>query len=115
LFLKVNFNKLSTLKILEIMENKFKVTATAPTAYQLNSVRAFGYNVKSLGNGSHRFEQEFETEEEAKNYLIERANKYWENSDMSEQELNEMIEEINTYGSVTFDAVTGRIEEVEED
>jgi hypothetical protein len=96
------------------MKNKFKVTATAPTTYQFNSVKRFGYNVKSLGNGSHRFEQEFETEQEAKEYLIERANMYWENSDMSEQELKEMLSDIEKYGMLTLDAVTGRVEEIEE-
>ena len=50
-----------------------KVIAIAPTSYQLKSVRNFGSEVTSLKNGSHVFEKFFETEKEAKEYLIERA------------------------------------------
>jgi accessory colonization factor AcfC len=96
------------------MENKFKVTATAPTTYQLNSVRAFGYNIKSLSNGSHIFEQEFQTEQEAKEYLTQRAHIYWENSNASEEELREMLSDVEKYRMLTLDAVTGRVEEIEE-
>jgi len=85
-----------------------KVIAIAPTVYQLRSVNAFGAS-KKTGNGSFIFEQVFETEQEAKQYLIERAQLYFENED----ELTEAIESIEKYGSLTMDAVTGGISDFE--
>jgi hypothetical protein len=89
----------------------FKITATAPTTYQLQSLRLFGLNVKSYANGSHFGEEFFNTEEEAKAFLIKRAEMYFE----SENELNEAISDIENYGSLRLDAVCGNIEEVEEE
>lgn len=91
------------------MKATFRITAIAPTAYQYQSCRLFGHPEK-MGNGSFVFQQDFETEEEAKKYLIERAEGYFEN----QNELDEAIDQINEYGSVTLDAVTGYIKEVEE-
>jgi hypothetical protein len=89
----------------------FKITATAPTTYQLQSLRLFGLNVKSYANGSHVAEEFFNTEEEAKAFLIKRAEMYFE----SENELNEAISYIEVYGSLRLDAVCGSIEEIEEE
>ena len=90
------------------MKTKFRITAIAPTAYQYQSCALFGHPEK-LGNGSFRFQQEFETEEEAKKYLIERAENYFDD----QTELDDAIQHINNNGSVTLDAVTGYIEDVE--
>lgn len=87
----------------------YRVKAIAPTSYQYQSCALFGHPEK-LGNGSFRFQQQFETEEEAKKYLIERANGYFYN----QSELDEAMQQINDYGSVTLDAVTGYINEVEQ-
>lgn len=87
----------------------FRITAIAPTTYQLCSVRLFGSEVKSLYNGKHIFQKDFESEEDAKAYLITRAEYYFEN----ETEFNEAVEGINKYGSLQLDAVSGRIEEIE--
>ena len=91
------------------MTAKFRITATAPTSYQYQSLANFGKPEK-LGNGSFRFQQDFETEEDAKQYLIERAEGYFDDN-MTACEMAE--QEINNFGQVTLDAVTGYIEEIE--
>ena len=91
---------------------KYQVKATAPTTYQLQSVRLFGSPIKSNMDGSHTFTSEiFDTEQEAKDYLINRAEMYFENED----ELQEAINDINKYGSLSMDAATGGVYEVEEE
>ena len=91
---------------------KYQVKATAPTSYQLQSVRLFGSPIKSNMDGSHTFKSEFfDTEQEAKEYLIERAEMYFENDD----QLQEAIDEINEYGSLDMDAASGGVYEVEEE
>lgn len=91
---------------------RFQVKATAPTTYQLQSVRLFGSPIKSNMDGSHTFTSEiFDTEQEAKDYLINRAEMYFENED----ELQEAINDINKYGSLSMDAATGGVYEVEEE
>jgi len=89
----------------------YKVIATAPTTYQLNSVRQFGSPITSHKDGSHVFSQSFETEERAKEYLKERAHLYYNNT---EEELNEAIDDIEMYGCLSIDAVTASIEKKEE-
>jgi hypothetical protein len=87
----------------------FKITAIAPTSYQFSSMLSFGMPyINSYG----RFiaSLEFDTEEEAKDYLRDRAEMYFED----EQDLNDAIYEINKYGILTLDAVTATIESNEE-
>lgn len=91
---------------------KYQVKATAPTTYQLQSVRLFGSPIKSNMDGSHTFKSEiFDTEQEAKDYLIERAELFFEN----DYQLQEAIDEINEYGSLSMDAASGGVYEVEEE
>jgi len=91
---------------------RFQVKATAPTTYQLQSVRLFGSPIKSNMDGSDTFTSEiFDTEQEAKDYLIDSAEMYFENED----ELQEAINDINKYGSLSMDAATGGVYEVEEE
>jgi len=87
----------------------YKITAMAPTVYQYGSLRHFGGDIKKHGNGSFSINIEFETEQQAKDYLIERVSYY---SD-TEEELNEAIERIERCGSVQMDAVSGYISEIE--
>lgn len=92
------------------MKTTFKIKAIAPTSYQLRSLLAFGMQYKALGNGSYvAISEIFDTEEEAKAYLEKRADMYYEN----ENELNEALSDIEC-GVLTLDAVTARIEEIEE-
>jgi len=95
---------------------KFKITATAPTSYQLGSLRNFGLNVKSYPTGSHVGEEVFDTEEEAKAFLTKRAEMFFDgNSDNDEERLSDALERIEKYGSVYLDAVCGSIEEFEDE
>lgn len=90
---------------------KITINATAQTSYQLSSLRAFGLEITSNGNGSHSASQEFNTEDEAKAYLIERAEMFFDgNSENDEERLADAIERINKYGSVYLDAVCATIE-----
>lgn len=85
---------------------KYIITATAPTSYQLNSLRAFNLN----GTGMTRT-MEFGSEEEAKDYLKTRADKYNDEDPCgSEERLEEMYSDIES-GSLRLDAVSAYIEE----
>lgn len=88
---------------------QYKITATAPTIYQHQSLSKFNLNVKSNGNGSYTGNMIFETEQEAKDYLINRAEMYY---DDYEGQAEEHIADIQKHGSLTIDAVTAKIEEV---
>lgn len=91
---------------------KYQVKAEAPTTYQLQSVSLFGSPIVSHMDGSHTFTSElFDTEQEAKDYLIKRAEMYFENED----ELQEAIDDINQYGSLSMDAASGGVYEVDEE
>lgn len=88
----------------------YKITATAPTTYQLSSLFHFGMPVKNRLNGRHDAEMEFESIQEAKDYLTDRATIYADNED----ELNELLIQIdNNY--LELDAIRAHIEEVEEE
>ncbi len=87
----------------------FKVVAIAPTSYQFSSMLSFGTPYRKSG-GRFIAEQEFDTEEEAKDYLRDRADMYYDD----EQGLNNALYEINKYGFLTLDAVTASIERNEE-
>ena len=91
------------------------IKATAPTVHQLNSLTAFGMSYKKNMGGSFTATQEFDSEEEAKEYLKKRAEKYNdEDPNGSEEKLADMMSDIER-GALTLDAVTGYIEEVEEE
>jgi len=87
----------------------FKVIAIAPTSYQFSSMLSFGMPYRKSG-GRFIAEQEFHTEEEAKDYLRYRAERYFEIGN----ELANAFDEINNYGFLTIDAVTASIESNEE-
>lgn len=91
----------------------FKITATAPTSYQISSLRAFNLDVTKNGNGSHTGEQTFETKEAAEQHLIKRADMYNDQDpEGTEEKLAEMHNDIKKYGCLTLDAVTAHIEEI---
>lgn len=92
------------------MQTVIRITATAPTSYQYNSLSRFGMTIKKNGNGSFSSEQVFDSEEEAKAYLVERAERYY---DEFEGQVNEHLQDIEKYGMLTIDAVTARMEEIE--
>jgi len=83
---------------------QFIIRASAPTIYQYRSVAAFGNTVKHL-DGSFSFEESFDTEEEALNYLKGRADNYADTM----EELHALYEQINETKTLTLDAVTAGI------
>lgn len=90
---------------------KFQIEATAPTSYQLRSLRAFQLEDNNNGNGSHTGRLFFDSEEEAKQYLMIRAEKYNdEDPNGSFERLSEMYGDIER-GALTLDAVTAYISE----
>jgi hypothetical protein len=92
----------------------FKISAVAPTVYQSRSLSAFGMGSNKSGNGSFWAEKEFDTEKEAKAFLVTRAERYFDgNSDNDEANLQDALESIEKYGMLRLDAVTASIEEVE--
>lgn len=92
----------------------YTIKATAPTAYQLQSLIAFAIGSDKNGNGSFTGEKEFDTDEEAKEYLKGRASVYNDEDPCgSDERLAKMYANIDRYGMLTLDAVTARIEETE--
>lgn len=88
------------------------IKATAPTAYQLNSLRAFGMSYKDNGNGSFKAIQEFENEQSAQDYLRQRAEIFCQDRNLSEEQLAEMMADID-HGVLHLDGVSAHIEELE--
>ena len=84
------------------------ITATAPTRYQLRSLRAFGMEIQDLKNGSYFSRQVFDSEDEAIEYLTRRAELYFE----TEAEIEDAIKGIEKYGRFEIDAVTAYIETI---
>jgi hypothetical protein len=97
-------------KKLKNMTLKFKVIATAPTSYQYSSLAKFNLDKKENANGSITGDRIFDTKEEAKLYLIDRAKRYY---DEYEGQVDEHLEDIENYECLTIDAVTARIEDVQ--
>lgn len=88
------------------------ITATAPTVHQIDSLRAFGMEVKKHLDGSFSAEMQCEDLQEAKDHLRQCANKYFfQASDRSDEKLAEMYADIER-GRLTIDAATAYIEEV---
>lgn len=93
----------------------FTITATAPTTYQLNALSAFGMGYKKGSNGSYTAALDFETDEEAKAYLRQRAALYNDGDPAgSEDRLAEMYADIE-HGALRLDGVSAYIEESEKE
>ena len=86
-----------------------QISATAPTVYQLGSLRAFKMPVGNHLSGEFTARKEFDTEQEAKNYLKELAENYY--FEDGEEVAARHIEGIESHGALTIDAVTAYIEE----
>lgn len=82
---------------------KVQITATAPTVYQTQSLRAFKIGCKPNGNGSFTGKEVFPTIKEAREYLKTLAVDYYEND-------RKAIAWHMGPNSLTLDAVTCLIE-----
>lgn len=91
------------------------IKATAPTAYQLNSLIAFRIGYTKLAGGSYQGVREFESLEAAKKHLKACADAYNDDDPCgSEERLADMYADIEK-GHLTLDAVKASIETVEEE
>ena len=91
------------------MKNTIHITAEVPTTYQYSSIRSFGMEVTKHFNGGYSARKEFKSREDAKAYLISRAENYAQH----EYELIEMLEQIQERGCLTIDACTAYIDEID--
>jgi hypothetical protein len=89
-----------------------RIVAVAPTTYQSRSLSHFNLNNKKNFGGSITGTMDFIDEEEAKDYLRNRAHIYY---DEYEGQVDEHLEAIESIGMLTIDAVTARIIEIDED
>jgi hypothetical protein len=87
----------------------FKIQAVAPTHYQLSSLSKLNLENRMTLRGNIVGEGYFDTLEEAEQYLITRAEMYY---DEYEGQADELIEQIKQYGSLEIDAVTAYIYEI---
>jgi hypothetical protein len=92
------------------MKTTFRIYAKVPTVYQYQSISNFGMPIKKHGNGSFTAQQDFDTENEAEKYLIERAENYYE---FESKELTDALDDIEKCGRLNLDACTASIEEVD--
>lgn len=93
---------------------KARITAKAPTGYQLGSLTAFGMPYKKNGNGSIIAMRDFESVGDAKAYLRERAEMYNDaDPNGSEERLTDMCRDIEDHGILHLDAATAIITEIE--
>ena len=88
------------------MSNQARIVCTVPT-YQIFTISSlsrgnYGHNP----DGSLVWNEEFPTVDDAKECLRQRAYQLA----YDRHELRQMEDEISTYGSITFDEVTARIE-----
>jgi hypothetical protein len=86
----------------------FTIKAVAPTHYQYNSLRHFGLPITNY-NGTFVSEKSFDTIEEARAYLMEVADRYYDD-DIHER--SDAYESINSpWPCLEIDAVKAIIEE----
>lgn len=90
---------------------KVKIQAIANTSYQLSSLNRFNLENTMTMRGNIVGEGYFDTLEEAEQYLITRAEMYY---DESPGQADEHIEQIKKYGSLEIDAVTAYIHELKD-
>lgn len=89
---------------------KTRITATAPTVYQLGSLRAFNLENQKSAGGAYIGWSDFDTKKEAISYLMARAESYYEDR----KQLREAIRDVKR-GVLTLDAVTAYCEPINND
>ena len=91
------------------MSNQVRIICTVPTRHQIYTLSSLSRgNYGHCPDGSLVWNEEFPTNADAKDYLRQRAYQLA----YDRHELREMESEISTYGSLTFDTVTARIETI---
>lgn len=87
-----------------------QIICAIPTVYQYNSLCRFNLHNEKLGNGGHIGTMKFASEEDAKDFLIDRAEKYFDDDALG---LQDALQDIENCGMLTIDAATARIQEIE--
>jgi hypothetical protein len=91
-----------------------KITATAPTSYQLRSLHSFGLRVNGHPGGYFTINEQFDSLEDAMEHLRGQAYKYnEEDPEGSDERLKEMYDSIEA-GYLELDAVMAHIVSVED-
>lgn len=90
---------------------RIKIQAIANTSYQLSSLNSFNLENHMTTRGNIVGEGYYDTLEEAEQYLITRAEMYY---DESPGQVDKYIEQIKKYGSLEIDAVTAYIHEIKD-
>ena len=97
------------------MENKVKIIAKVPTHHTSGDLRtAFNMTTKQHGNGSFTASEEFVTMDEAKKYLIFRLDRYRDDSDMTDEQYNDQLQNIEDREYLRLCGIVANIEEIEE-
>lgn len=84
---------------------KVSIISRVPTVYQYDSLAAFGMDIRKSLYGGFSARMDFDTKEEAKEYLRDIATHLAEN----EEEFRKMILDINKRGILSYDAATAFI------
>jgi hypothetical protein len=92
------------------MTNRVKITVSTPYSGNVNSMRLFGIEYRNVPGVGLVGSQEFDSMDDAKAYLCKRAELFAD----TEQQLNEYYEQIETSGTLTLDAASASIEEIED-
>lgn len=92
----------------------FRIFGTAPTVYQLDSLRIFGYPVKKTPGGSFYVEEEFKTREEATQSLKDLVEVLYQRGTLEEDEYTATLDKVGKYGQMSYDAATVKILDAEE-
>ena len=89
---------------------KVQLTATAPTSYQLQSLRGLAGSFPTTQNpdGSFELVATFATRADALQHLKDRAYRLYDDR----TEYREAIAEINRYNMLTYDCLTAHIERI---
>lgn len=96
------------------MENQFKIRAAVPTHHTAGDLgKAFNMPIKQTIGGSFISEDEFLTEKEAKEYLVMRLDRYRDHSDMTEEEYQEQLFNIEDSNYLKLCHITANILENE--
>jgi hypothetical protein len=88
---------------------KVRIKATAPTFYQIPSLNHFCMGCYANGNGSYSASMTFDTMKEAKEYLANRAEYYFEDE---KSLLKKAKRDIRMYGVLRLDEVSASLEKI---
>jgi len=88
---------------------KVQITSKVPTVYQLQSIQQFGMVVNKLPGGSFYACKSFRTKREAREYLKEKAVRYFEDDP---KKLKEALRNIRELDFLEIDAATAKIEPI---